>query len=174
MTEGQYLVDSAFHNNTGSTCQNTTCNVCFHDATGRSYSDSACGSGKIHIMRGNPSSTFLGGEAYNGGGGTGEAIAHEFGHLYLCMYDEYADDGYGNSLMQCGHTVMANPYLANNLCYYESTGNHTHKEDKDPNASATSVSAGWSVVPGTPTVYTDTPDNWNYANHEFDGMLDCN
>ena len=111
-----------------------------------------------------------------------QALAHEWGHQFLgqlevfnwwhTLLDEYGID----MKAYCGHSMMANATIAN-LCY---PGDHlldNQLEGADP------ISA-WEVITGTglmasyagvesksPWVPTQTPDYYDYVDHDFQWLV---
>jgi hypothetical protein len=105
-------------------------------------------------------------------------VAHEMGHYFGILADEYDDDNGSH----CGHSIMGNYYespMNNNFCYcgnWNEGTNHCdasrgdHSKDGDVGSSEEPV---WSVLVSAPYVNVPdaTPDNYNYENFDFNGLV---
>lgn len=95
-------------------------------------------------------------------------MAHELGHNQLHLPDEYT--GFGNP--NCGHSIMGNPWgngSVFNLCY-----SGDHNRDGTSGISSPNV-ANWSQLYTdyrVPVMFTQTPDNYHYRDHDFNGKID--
>jgi hypothetical protein len=155
-TEGQFLVRQfELFNNTGPSCESCggqPCIICFKNQPGTGY----CCDGSQYVI--NQSYWF-----------DPEGIAHEYGHGYLAIWDEYEQ---GTSRSQCGHSNMSFPWGSNN--------NHCqsgdHKKDKNPSASDTGQPSAWGAgidpdrLPLTNV--SGTPDNTDFRDHDFNGLIE--
>lgn len=90
-------------------------------------------------------------------------VAHEAGHAYLALPDEYQDVN-GGSQAQCGHTMMSMiAWWMNNLC---KGGNHT----KDPLWGAPAMSGignGWTALVNAGKVPAETNAPWAVDSHGY-------
>jgi hypothetical protein len=118
------------------------------------------------------------------------SVAHEMGHHFDCLFDEYVDlpdEAFGG---QCGHSIMSTHNLTkSNYCYcnHRDLGEpHDPRCAYDPAAQRTHGDHGWDPdLPGlgldeppawerlqsrSPVKVTTTPDNFNYEEFDFGGL----
>lgn len=154
-TEGQVLIrDQHLYNSNGcgpTACGGNACDVCFKNVSGTGFAP--CES-YVDIMQ----SYF----------GDVEGLAHEYGHYFFCVYDEYIPD---TTIDNCGHSNMANPWGPNNnFC----TG-HNHELDRDSGATDTGLDSVWATVwTAGDKIVTNTgrnQDNYDYVAHDFNGVI---
>jgi hypothetical protein len=170
--EGQIFFDTCkFWVNTGVDCTNcggSVCDVCLKSSPGTSTAP-ICQPGSIFITPANYFKPTL--------------YAHEFGHKYLCLKDEYSPDGCdvtkSTCYLSCGHSVMANPYTdQHNLCVRNfDSGFINHPRDIKPGSpDITGQSSGWTIAMTSGRLVfqpVQTPDNFSYLGHDFNDLLAC-
>lgn len=114
-------------------------------------------------------------------GNDGRTVAHESGHFFGCLNDEYHDVS-GGSQSHCGHSFMGNFYqsqMNNNFCYCNSwNGSVCAANEGDHNTDGNVVPnsirpPAWNVFPTRPYINypTATPDNYNYVNFDFNNLV---
>lgn len=153
-TEGQILIKSYdIWNDTGSSCSNCggqICDVCFEDEPGTGW---CCSGNQVTVQRNYFSDP--------------EGIAHEFGHRFLGVSDEYEGSG---GVWKCGHSNMAKPWGdQNNFCV-----EMDHNKDSTPGSTPSPNSSVWKIAYTSsklPIGLGDTGDNYDYMNHDFNGMI---
>ncbi len=157
-TEGQMLLGTyQLWNNTGATCGNCggyECDICFMDQPG---TGECCYGTQVRIYQsyfGNP-----------------QGVAHEFGHRYLGLPDEYDNTATGPR-WGCGHSNMANPGGSNNNFCFVPGANQDHALDRTPGALPVSPNSAWVHTNNllTTKLY-ETGDNYDYRDHDFNGEI---
>lgn len=155
-TEGQHVIDriDLYTNQSCANCNGATCGICFHDTPGTGNSP-ICGASQMNVFQ----SYF----------GSPTGMAHEFGHRWFCLGDEYVN----GSQWQCGHSIMANPFGdQHNFCNNDAM--HTeHPRDALPGVTPTALAAAWSQAASAGAITSSvsgTPDNYNYAGFDFNGL----
>ena len=107
-------------------------------------------------------------------------VAHENGHLFGCLYDEYND--VAGTPSHCGHSIMGNFFASpnnQNLCYCDNwngsvcavnAGDHNRDGNATPNPIRPPA---WNAITTAPyvNVPTQTPDNYNYENFYFNFLM---
>jgi hypothetical protein len=98
-------------------------------------------------------------------------MAHEFGHRWFCLGDEYVN----GSQWQCGHSIMANPFGdQHNFCNNNTDFNRIeHPRDAQPGVTPTTLPAAWTQAANAGAItgsLSGTPDNYNYAGFDFNGL----
>lgn len=158
MTEGLFLINRVdIYPGAGSFCENcggAPCDVCVSQVPG---SSSCCIDGQISIS---------GSHRYDP-----EVIAHEYGHRWLDVPDEYS----GNWVYGCGHSVMAFAFGSNNnLC-----NDWNHGRDHHPSVGPKSPPSVWTRLktypePTIPVPLSDytTRDNYDFIEHDFDDKIE--
>lgn len=168
-TEGQHLIRSIeWFANTGTNCTNKcggkTCDLCIKADSGfRAINVGGPCAGSVRL-----SSKHL-----DVGGHT---LAHEWGHRYFCVKDEYIDLANTTCLM-CGHSIMNGPIGTSlyNFCV-DTADFHDHAEDQDfePECSGIWHNGSWQAAPvgaNLVTLPTMTPDVYNYESHDFNDYI---
>jgi hypothetical protein len=95
--------------------------------------------------------------------------AHELGHLFYCVGDEYFAGNANNT--QCGHSIMGNHNLDDqqNVC-----SPFDHKKDKNPSTPATSLPSAREQAAnngiGLPWDNL-TPDGYDYTDFDFNNQI---
>lgn len=103
-------------------------------------------------------------------------LAHEFGHMPLCLKDEYQEIN-EEVFSQCGHSMMGTtPWWLRNVCY-----STNHNLDPEWPAVPSVWQNAWYYITGSngaqppkvpPELYpSSTPDNTGYENHDFNGAI---
>jgi hypothetical protein len=151
-TEGNWMMTEIwlYNSNNCSNCGGAACDLCMRSETGRSYCD-GCGQ-QSTIYRDDW-------EPYT--------IAHEWGHQYLCVGDEYFKPPVGPEASQCGHSNMGSSGLGfqgnNNFC-----NDMNHNMDRGDDVGPTSLpdvrSAGQGMFVNGGVTY----DNFSYHDHDFE------
>lgn len=152
-TEGQILINRYdIWNNTGSACSNCggqACDICFKDEPG---TGDCCDGTQLTIKR-----DYF--DKYEG-------IAHEYGHRFLGVPDEYTSE----TIDRCGHSNMASVQGSqNNFCV-----DMDHNTDRTPGAPPSSTPSVWSAAYGAgklPRGMFDTGDNYDYVDHDFNDLI---
>jgi hypothetical protein len=168
-TEGTDWIDLiTVHNNVpcmftpGNQCAGQYCDICITNFPGnRATCEYDPFNARMHIV------TRVGAQG-------GDSLAHELGHCqwkwsptpWIDIADEYVPTG-GGQLFTCGHSIMGAVGGDNaNFC-----SGFDHGRDGDPGAYGGPAFSVWDVVfshPGTvPWKPTETPDNYNYTDFEF-------
>lgn len=109
-------------------------------------------------------------------------LAHELGHGYLSLGDEYLgpDDGRNTSppprVLQtlCGHSMMSiHNGPSNNLCTSWDHGFNRLFTSPHPSSVSPPMPAAWPTLHSLFgfDVPVGTPDNYNYADHDFGGAI---
>lgn len=164
-TEGQHFVqDIKVYGSAGSNCASgcggLACDICIKAPSWPGPSVSGICTGTIKI--------------WNGHKGAPGLIAHEWGHRYFCVHDEYSPStgasGCAYSQMSLGDTVALGNY---NFCYDEgpASDQHNHAEDGD---YATGHPAAWDVPFASALITvrpTRSPDNFLFVRHDFNAHI---
>lgn len=109
-------------------------------------------------------------------------LAHELGHAYLSLLDEYLgpDDARNTSpppkVLQtlCGHSMMSiHNGPSNNLCTSWDHGFNRLFTSPHPSSVSPPMPAAWTTLHSLFgfDVPVGTPDNYNYADHDFGGAI---
>lgn len=146
-----------------------------------------CAGGRAHSPICNAATPFylFSSEANPGGGKT---MAHEMGHYYGCVRDEYAD-GKGS---RDQHSMMASQWITTDMCYCDNWGNGSpdssqengcqdghgnHDRDADPLWGSPAPASGrspvwkkWYDESYIPFPVTSTPDAFDYVPFDFNGL----
>jgi hypothetical protein len=152
-TEGQHSIDriDLFTNRDCGNCNGAACDICFRNAPGTANSP-VCRAGTINVFQ-----SYFGSPA---------GVAHEFGHRWFCLGDEYVN---GNQ-WQCGHSIMANPFGdQHNFCY-----DGDHPRDPLPGAPPTGLASAWRQASNARVISSEissTPDNYDFADFDFNGAV---
>lgn len=150
-SEGSQVIKSIrFHDTTScNDCAGEVCDVCWSDSPLRSFAEGGC-QGRVTIRTG----------CWESPG----CVAHEWGHAFMCLADEYCDGCYGFApLLYCSHGMMGGYYATNNFCIDDD-----HQRDTFPVAPNYPLPPGGGVWPqaSSPVVINNTtPDPYDYFGH---------
>jgi len=167
-TEGTQYFDGVEVYTTGTPCRNTTlcggtvCDICFHDEIGSSSATLCHPVWAIRMQQ----------PRWN----NATVIAHEMGHKFFCVPDEYSYAPESLGCRQCGHTIMSTAQSSeHNFCYAHTTGSlENHTKDAEPGCPPTVHEPAWDIAFGlglTPWKPSETPDNHNYLDFDFAGKV---
>lgn len=166
-TEGQHLIRSIkWYANTGTNCGGkcggVTCDICVKtSSTFRAENVGGPCGGVIRL-------------ASDDLDVSGHILAHEWGHRYFCVSDEYDDD---DNCQQCGHSLMNGPVGISlyNMCIDNGPTFHDHGEDPSEVPCGIVLANGsWQHAPAGANLVmipSRTPDVFNYEIHDFNNFV---